>query len=191
MTFIELLLIGAALSMDAFAVAVCKGLAMKKFTVKNAVIVGAYFGFFQALMPLIGYYLGSVFSHKIQSVDHWIAFVLLSAIGSNMIYESFKKDSGCECESNTNAASLAVGVMLTLAVATSIDALAMGVTFAFLSVNIFRAITVIGICTFLFSFAGVKIGTVFGDKYEKKAERAGGIILVALGAKILIEHLFF
>lgn len=187
MNFIELFLTAAALSMDAFAVAVCKGLAFKDFKLSRACIIGGYFGFFQAAMPLAGYFLGSVFAQKITSLDHWIAFVLLALIGGNMVRESYQTEA---CD-NGNAASLAFKVMLPLAIATSIDALAVGVMFAFMSVNVYTAALTIGLTTFAISAAGVKLGSVFGSKYDKKAERAGGLILIALGVKILIEHLFF
>lgn len=179
----ELFLLAVGLAMDAFAVSICKGLAMKKVTVKNAVIVGAWFGGFQALMPLIGWLLGIRFKSYITAVDHWIAFVLLSIIGANMIKEAFDKKQEKE------NASLSFKVMFMLAVATSIDALAVGVTFAFLSVNIWWAVALIGCITFILSIVGVKAGGVFGMKYKAKAELAGGIILILMGVKILLEHL--
>ena len=169
--------------MDAFAVAICKGLSMSKMNWKKASIIGLYFGGFQALMPLIGYLLGINFQEKITSIDHWIAFILLGIIGINMIKEAISKDSEKQND------SIKFKDMLILAVATSIDALAVGITFAFLKVNILLAISLIGIITFIISVVGVKIGNVFGDKYEKKAEFAGGIILILLGTKILLEHL--
>ena len=180
-----LVLIGTAigLSMDAFAVAICKGVAIKKVSIKDCIIVGAWFGGFQALMPLVGYMLGAQFKNQIEAYDHWIAFILLSIIGINMIKEAISKD---EAEAD---ASLSPRKMVVLAIATSIDALAIGVTFAVLNVNIWLAIALIGICTFLLSAIGVKIGNVFGEKYKSKAELAGGIILIALGIKILFEHL--
>lgn len=185
MGIIEIFLIGVGLSMDAFAVSVCKGLAMPKITVKRVGIVGLWFGGFQALMPFIGYTLGVQFKDYITAIDHWIAFVLLAIIGANMIKESREK---CEdCDEETDA--LDVRTMFMLAVATSIDALAVGVTFAFLEVQIYTAIALIGITTFVLSAIGVKIGNVFGTKYKSKAELAGGIILILLGVKILIEHL--
>lgn len=183
MGIIELIVLSVGLAMDAFAVAVCKGLSMSKMSWKKACIVGAYFGIFQALMPLIGYLLGINFQEKIASIDHWIAFVLLGAIGINMIKEAISKDK----ESSND--SVKFKDMLILAIATSIDALAVGITFAFLKVNILLAISLIGIITFVLSIIGVKIGNIFGDKYEKKAELAGGTILVLLGIKILLEHL--
>ena len=179
----ELFILAVGLSMDAFAVAVCKGLAMERISLKNAGIVGLWFGGFQSLMPLIGYFLGYSFSGAIQSVDHWIAFALLGLIGLNMIKES-RSD---ECD--TASASLSFKVMLTMAVATSIDALAVGITFAFLTVDIVSAVCLIGITTFVLSMIGVKVGSVFGARYKSKAELAGGVILVFLGMKILIEHL--
>lgn len=171
--------------MDAFAVSVCKGLAMPKCTFKKVAIVGLWFGGFQALMPAIGYILGAQFQEAIASIDHWIAFVLLALIGGNMIHEALDND---EEEAD---ASLDVKTMFLLAVATSIDALAIGITFAFLKVNIIPAVCFIGIVTFIISFAGVKIGNVFGARYKNKAEIVGGVILILLGLKILLEHLGF
>ena len=171
--------------MGAFAVSVCKGLAMPKCTFKKAAIVGLWFGGFQALMPAIGYVLGAQFQETIASIDHWIAFVLLALIGGNMIHEALDND---EEEAD---ASLNVKTMFLLAVATSIDALAIGITFAFLKVNIIPAVCFIGIVTFIISFAGVKIGNVFGARYKNKAEIVGGVILILLGLKILLEHLGF
>ena len=185
MGLIELFLIAVGLSMDAFEVSVCKGLAMPKCTFKKAAIVGLWFGGFQALMPAIGYVLGAQFQEAIASIDHWIAFVLLALIGGNMIHEALDND---EEEAD---ASLDVKTMFLLAVATSIDALAIGITFAFLKVNIIPAVCFIGIVTFIISFAGVKIGNVFGARYKNKAEIVGGIILILLGLKILLEHLGF
>ena len=185
MGLIELFLIAVGLSMDAFAVSVCKGLAMPKCTFKKAAIVGLWFGGFQALMPAIGYILGAQFQEAIASIDHWIAFVLLALIGGNMIHEALDND---EEEAD---ASLNVKTMFLLAVATSIDALAIGITFAFLKVNIIPAVCFIGIVTFIISFSGVKIGNVFGARYKNKAEIVGGIILILLGLKILLEHLGF
>ena len=185
MGLIELFLIAVGLSMDAFAVSVCKGLAMPKCTFKKAAIVGLWFGGFQALMPAIGYILGAQFQEAIASIDHWIAFVLLALIGGNMIHEALDND---EEEAD---ASLDVKTMFLLAVATSIDALAIGITFAFLKVSIIPAVCFIGIVTFIISFAGVKIGNVFGARYKNKAEIVGGVILILLGMKILLEHLGF
>ena len=184
MGWIELFLIAVGLSMDAFAVSVCKGLAMKQCTPLKAGIVGIYFGGFQALMPLIGYFLGVQFRNVITSVDHWIAFVLLSIIGGNMIREACGPE---ECE--TTSGSLDVRGMLALAVATSIDALAVGVTFAFLKVNIVPAVCFIGVITFTLSMAGVKIGHIFGTRFKSKAELFGGVILILIGVNILLEHL--
>lgn len=185
MGLIELFLIAVGLSMDAFAVSVCKGLAMPKCTFKKAAIVGLWFGGFQALMPAIGYILGAQFQEAIASIDHWIAFVLLALIGGNMIHEALDNN---EEEAD---ASLDVKTMFLLAVATSIDALAIGITFAFLKVNIIPAVCFIGSVTFIISFAGVKIGNVFGARYKNKAEIVGGVILILLGLKILLEHLGF
>ncbi|MDC7291145.1 manganese efflux pump MntP family protein [Blautia schinkii] len=178
----ELFLIAVGLSMDAFAVSICKGLSMPKMKWKNAVLAGLYFGGFQALMPLVGYFLGSQFKNAIVNVDHWIAFVLLVVIGANMIREARQEDEELDD-------SFDMKTMLLLAVATSIDALAVGVTFAFLRVHIVPAVLFIGIVTFCFSAAGIKIGNVFGAKFRSKAEIAGGVILILIGAKILLEHL--
>lgn len=178
----ELFFIAVGLSMDAFAVSVCKGLAMQKMCWKNAWLAGIYFGGFQMLMPLAGYLLGSGFQDKITSIDHWIAFILLGAIGANMVRESFSGEAEGDC-------SFDVKTMLILAVATSIDALAVGVTFAFLKVNILLAVLLIGVTTFFLSAAGVRVGNAFGSRYKAKAELAGGIILIVMGIKILLEHL--
>ena len=183
MSFGELFLLAIGLSMDAFAVSVCKGLAMERINIKKAGIVGLWFGGFQAGMPLIGYFLGYSFSNAIQSVDHWIAFVLLGFIGFNMIKEART------CDEESADGSLGFKTMLVMAVATSIDALAVGITFAFLKVNILHAVLFIGITTFLLSAVGVKVGNVFGVKYKARAEVAGGVILILLGTKILLEHL--
>lgn len=179
----ELFILAVGLSMDAFAVAVCKGLALKKIKPFQMVLVGLWFGGFQALMPAVGYAVGVQFRDAITSIDHWIAFVLLGVIGGNMIREAF---SGADEEAD---ASLSPKKMALLAVATSIDALAVGVSFAFLNVNIGLAASFIGVITFLLSAAGVRIGSLFGAKYKKRAELCGGIILVLLGTKILLEHL--
>ncbi len=186
MSLFELFLIAVGLSMDAFAVAICKGLATGRVKLGQMVIVGLWFGIFQALMPLIGYLLGVNFSTLIQSVDHWIAFILLSLIGANMIREALGGDEEC-C--NEEDSSYSIRAMLPLAIATSIDALAVGVSFAFLSVDIVPAVSFIGVCTFILSVFGVKIGSVFGLRFKKKAEIAGGVILILMGAKILLEHL--
>ena len=183
MSVIELFLIGISLSMDAFAVSICKGLSVGKIKSKHMILAGLWFGGFQALMPLIGFLLGSTFEQYIVSIDHWVAFILLGVIGYNMIKESKEEEH--------QDASFAFKAMLVLAVATSIDALAVGVTFAFLKVNILLAVLLIGVTTFAFSAAGIKIGSVFGAKYKSKAELFGGIVLIAMGTKILIEHLFF
>lgn len=183
MGVIEIVLLGVGLAMDAFAVSICKGLSMKKMEWKKAIVIALYFGIFQALMPVIGFLLGVGFEEKITSIDHWIAFGLLSIIGINMIREAFDNK---EDEEND---SVDFKSMIVLAVATSIDALAVGVTFAFLRVNVILAVAIIGIVTFIISICGVKIGNVFGDKYESKAEIAGGLILILLGLKILLEHL--
>ena len=183
MGIVELLMIAVGLSMDAFAVSVCKGLSMKKITIGKMAVVGLWFGGFQALMPLLGYFLGSTFEQYIKAVDHWVAFVLLALIGGNMIREALSKDDdGAD-------ASLAFKPMLLMAIATSIDALAVGITFACLSVNIIPAVSFIGATTFILSATGVKIGSIFGDKWKSKAELAGGVILILIGTKILLEHL--
>lgn len=184
MGILELFLVAVGLSMDAFAVSVCKGLAMKRSTWSKAGVVGLYFGGFQALMPLIGYFLGVQFQGVITSIDHWIAFILLGLIGGNMIRES--REDSCDCRAD---AALDIKTMVGLSVATSIDALAVGVTFAFLQVDIVPAVSFIGVITFTLSVAGVKIGNIFGTKYKAKAELAGGIILILMGLKILLEHL--
>ena len=184
MGVLEILLIGIGLSMDAFAVSVCKGLSVKKLQLKHALLVGLYFGGFQALMPLIGYLLGSQFQSLIETVDHWIAFGLLLLIGANMIREAFSEEEDADADD-----SFAVKTMLALAVATSIDALAVGITFAFLSVNIWLAVALIGATTFVLSAIAIKIGNVFGNKFQRKAEIAGGVILILIGLKILFEHL--
>lgn len=185
MSVIELLVLALGLSMDAFAVSICKGLSVPKLQAKHCLICGVYFGGFQALMPLIGWALGIRFQSMITNIDHWIAFVLLAVIGANMIKESFSKEEECP------DASFAFKTMLTLAVATSIDALAVGVTFAFLNVSIVPAVLLIGATTFVCSAVGVKIGNVFGNRFQSKAEFLGGLVLIAIGLKILIEHLFF
>ena len=180
----ELFVIAFGLSMDAFAVAVCKGLAVKKAGIREMAVAGLWFGGFQGLMPLIGYFLGSAFSEYITKIDHWVAFVLLGIIGINMIKESFSKDEEEAC------GSMGFKDMLTMAIATSIDALAVGITFALLpDVNIGAAVGFIGAITFVLSAAGIKIGNIFGAKFKSKAELAGGIILVLMGLKILLEHL--
>lgn len=187
MGLFEILMIGVGLSMDAFAASICKGLNMRRLNVKNMLIIGLFFGGFQALMPCIGWFLGKQFESYITSVDHWVAFALLAFIGGKMIYDVFhenRKDCCCEKTDRLN-----IKEVFTLAVATSIDALAVGISFAFLQVNIVEAVSVIGITTFVLSIAGVVIGNIFGAKYEKKATLAGGIILILIGLKILLEHL--
>lgn len=182
MSLWELLVIAVGLSMDAFAVSVCKGLSVQKVKPKHYLIVAAYFGGFQALMPLLGYLLGVRFEAMVANVDHWIAFVLLGLIGANMVRESRAGEEKLDD-------SFTVFTMLILAVATSIDALAIGVTFAFLGVNIVEAIILIGITTGIISGVGLKIGNVFGSRYKSKAEMAGGIVLILMGIKILVQHL--
>ena len=184
MGIIELFILAVGLSMDACAVSICKGLATEKVKPKHMIITGLWFGGFQALMPLIGYFLGKSFEKYVTSFDHWITFILLGAIGFNMIKESFsKEESESDCDFGCKT-------MFLMAVATSIDALAVGITFALLpDVNIFAAVSFIGIITFTLSAIGVKLGSIFGGKYKSKAELAGGIILILMGSKILLEHL--
>lgn len=185
MGILELFLLAVGLSMDAFAVAICKGLALKQVKPAQMALVGLWFGGFQALMPVVGYFVGVQFKDAITAIDHWIAFVLLAIIGGNMIREAFSR------EEEEADASLSFKKMLPLAVATSIDALAVGVSFAFLDVQIGIAASFIGVVTFLLSAAGVKVGSLFGAKYKQRAELVGGVILVLLGVKILLEHLGF
>ena len=187
MGLIELFILAVGLSMDAFAVSVCKGLAMPKISVKKAFIVGAWFGGFQALMPALGYLLGVQFQDKITAIDHWIAFILLGVIGINMIREACSSECEDGCEQETDA--LDVRTMFLLAVATSIDALAVGITFAFLRVDILTSVGLIGVTTFALSIVGVAVGHRFGARYEKPATVAGGIVLILIGLKILLEHL--
>ena len=183
----ELLLLAERLSMDAFALSVCKGLAQRRATFRAEIPCGVWFGGFQALMPLVGFFLGTLFAVAIQAVDHWIAFGLLAIIGVNMLKEAMSKEEECGCE---NSADLSLKTMFVMAVATSIDALAVGISLAMVgNVNIFFAVALIGICTCLLSMLGVKIGNVFGSRFESKAEIAGGVILILLGLKILLEHL--
>ena len=185
----ELLLLAVGVSMDAFAVSVCKGLAMKKVTLKEEMTCGLWFGGFQALMPTIGFFLGTLFAEAIEAIDHWVAFVLLGIIGINMLKEAFSREEGCDCDCENNA-DMSVKTMFVMAVATSIDALAVGISLAMAgNVNIWLAAAFIGICTCTLSALGVKIGNVFGSRYEKKAQFAGGAILILLGLKILLEHL--
>ena len=185
MPLLSALLLGVGLSMDAFAVSVCKGLAVGKVKLKHMAIAGAWFGGFQALMPLIGYYLGSFFHIYIEKADHWVAFLLLALIGANMLREAFSKE-----ESKPADASFGFRVMLVMAVATSIDALAAGIALAMEEGSgVFASVACIGVITFLFSAAGVKVGSVFGERYRSRAEAAGGVILILLGTKILMEHL--
>ena len=184
MSAIELFLIGVGLSMDAFAVAICHGLGMPKLNWRHAAVIALFFGGFQALMPSLGWALGSQFAGQIQSIDHWVAFILLGLIGVNMIREALgpEEETGCGAE-------LDLRRLLVLSVATSIDALAVGVTFAFLEVRILPAVTIIGCTTFCLSLAGVAVGNFFGTRYRKRAELSGGLILILLGLKILLEHL--
>ena len=183
MGVLEIVLIAIGLAMDAFAVSICKGLSMKKMSWKKALIVALYFGLFQGLMPVIGFLLGTSFESLVTKIDHWIAFGLLMIIGINMLKEAFGNESE-NCNDNVDFKTMVV-----LAIATSIDALAVGITFAFLKTNIILAALVIGIITFAICIIGVKIGNKFGDKYERKAETVGGLILIFIGIKILLEHL--
>lgn len=185
---IELFLLGVGLSMDAFAVSVCKGLGMRKLNKKQALIIGLYFGGFQALMPFVGWLLGSQFQKYITSIDHWIAFILLGFIGGKMMIEAVREWNEEEVVDVMDA-PIDHKNMLVLAVATSIDALTVGITFAFLGTPIVEAITIIGITTMVISIAGVVVGNFFGSRYKSKAEFIGGLILVLLGLKILLEHL--
>lgn len=187
MGFIELLLLAVGLSMDACAVSICKGLCMRKADLRAQVICGTWFGGFQALMPLIGFFLGTLFAEAIEAFDHWVAFGLLAFIGINMLKEAFEKEKD-SCDANE--ADLSVKTMFVMAVATSIDALAVGISLAMAgNVNIVLAVVLIGVVTFILSAVGVKVGNVFGSRYEKKAQFCGGAILILLGVKILLEHL--
>lgn len=188
MGFIELFVIGVGLSMDAFAVAVCKGLGMKMVNWRHAFVIALMFGGFQGLMPLIGWALGSQLTSLIEPVDHWIAFILLVFIGGKMLWDAFRGDDGCET-CGCAEEKLDMRELLMMAVATSIDALAVGVTFAFLGVNVMAAVVVIGVTTFALSFVGVVVGNRFGARLEKPATVAGGVVLVLIGLKILLEHL--
>lgn len=188
MGFIELFLIGVGLSMDAFAVAICKGLGMKRLNMKQALVIGLFFGGFQALMPFVGWALGSQFQDLISPIDHWVAFILLAIIGGKMLVEAIR--GGDEESADEPAdAKLDLKELFVLAVATSIDALAVGITFAFLGVNIVWAIAIIGVTTFVLSLVGVGVGHVFGARYEKGATIVGGVVLILIGCKILLEHL--
>ena len=187
MSLLELFLIGVALSMDAFAVAICQGLCMPRLNLRHGAVIALFFGGFQALMPLLGWLLGSQFAGRIQSFDHWVAFFLLCLIGVNMLREAL----GPEEEEESCAVDVALDLrrLLFMAVATSIDALAVGVTFAFLDVTIGFAVSVIGLTTFVISLAGVVVGNFFGARYKRRAEVSGGVILILLGSKILLQHL--
>lgn len=190
MGFVELFLIGVGLSMDAFAVSICKGLGMKRLNMKQALVIGLFFGGFQALMPLIGWALGTQLADFITPIDHWIAFILLVLIGGKMLFDAFR--GGDEEEAvDPKDARLDLKELLMLAIATSIDALAVGITFAFLGVNIVWAIAIIGVTTFVLSVVGVAVGHAFGARYEKGATIVGGVVLILIGCKILLEHLGF
>lgn len=187
--FLTLFLIGVGLAMDAFAVSVCKGLAMRKVNPRQAVVIGTFFGGFQALMPFIGWLLGNRFEKYIKGIDHWIAFILLGIIGGKMLMEALKEGDEEEEEVKCTDSHLDIKEMFILAIATSIDALAVGITFAFLDYPVAEAVTIIGVTTFIISVAGVYIGNFFGSRYKRRAEIVGGIILVLIGCKILLEHL--
>ena len=193
MGFGELMLLAVGVSMDAFAVSICKGLAMKKATLKAGLTCGVWFGGFQALMPLIGFFLGTLFAEAIEAVDHWVAFILLGIIGFNMLKEALEKKD-CECCADADA-DLSAKTMFVMAVATSIDALAVGISLAMAGLpifgmdGIFAAVILIGLCTCIFCTFGVKLGNIFGSRFEKKAQIAGGAILILLGVRILLEHL--
>lgn len=194
MGFGELMLLAVGVSMDAFAVSICKGLAMKRAGLKEGLICGTWFGGFQALMPLIGFFLGTLFAEAIEAVDHWVAFILLGIIGFNMLKEALEKKDCCCCCEDADA-DLSPKTMFVMAIATSIDALAVGISLAMAGLSIwgidgiFAAVILIGLCTCAFCTGGVKIGNVFGGRFEKKAQVAGGAILILLGIKILLEHL--
>lgn len=183
MNILEIVFIGFGVAMDAFAAAICKGLSMKKFKVKHALIIALYFGLFQAFMPALGYLLGGAFATAVEKVDHWIAFFLLTVIGINMIRESFSKE---KIKPNND---IKIKEMLLISIATSIDALAVGVSFAFLKTNVYVSIAILGTITFILAYIGVMIGNKFGSKYKSAAELIGGIILILIGLKILLEHL--
>ena len=186
MQYFELLIIAVGLAMDAFAVSICKGLSVCKVRPKNALSVALWFGGFQALMPVLGYFLGVTFAGFVSTVDHWVAFILLGIIGINMVKESFDKDESCEVNPD-----FTFRTMLSMAVATSIDAFAVGVSFAFLNVNIWTAVLMIGVVTGALSAGGIYLGNIFGSRYKSKAEFVGGFILIAMGLKILLEHILF
>ena len=183
MEILEIFFIGMGLAMDAFAVSICKGLSIRNINIKKIIVIALYFGTFQAIMPAIGFFFGKGFEGFVIKIDHWISFVLLAFIGINMIKEA------CENSTEENNDDISLKIMIILAIATSIDALAVGITFAFLNVNILFAILSIGVITFVMSYIGVKIGNKFGNKYEKKAQMLGGTILILIGLKILLEHL--
>lgn len=189
MGIVELFMIGAGLSMDAFAVAICKGLGMSRINWRYAVVIALFFGGFQALMPLVGWALGTQFADLITPVDHWIAFALLAVIGGKMLYEALRGDDDEAADASAEGERLDVKELVMLAVATSIDALAVGITFAFLGVHIVEACVLIGVTTFVLSFIGVAVGNQFGARFEKPATIVGGIVLILIGAKILLEHL--
>ena len=187
MGIVDLFLIGVGLSMDAFAVAICKGLGMRRVNYRHALVIALFFGGFQALMPLLGYFLGSQFADFVSPVDHWVAFALLAFIGGKMLWDAFHPDEGEEQQAEAD--KLDFKELLMLAVATSIDALAVGITFAFLEVNIWLAVTVIGLTTFALSLLGIVVGNRFGSRYERPSTIVGGVVLILIGVKTLLEHL--
>lgn len=188
MGFVEIFLIGAGLSMDAFAVSVCKGLGMHRVNYAHALVIALFFGVFQGLMPVIGWLVGSAFAVYVTAVDHWIAFALLAFVGGKMLWDAFH-DEGEEEDDETSTQKLDLRELFMLAIATSIDALAVGVSFAFLGVHIAPAVTLIGCTTFVLTLVGVWVGNLFGSRYKSRAELTGGIILILIGVKILLEHL--
>lgn len=189
MGYLEFFLFGVGLAMDAFAVSICKGLKMRKVNKGQATVIALFFGGFQAFMPMLGWILGKQFEKYITAIDHWIAFILLGIIGGKMVIEAWKEQDTCEDEIDELDPKLDLKELTMLAIATSIDALAVGITFAFLKVNIISAVTIIGVTTFVISILGVVIGNFFGSRYKRRAELAGGVILILLGLKILLEHL--
>ncbi len=193
MGVVEIFLVGVGLSMDAFAVAVCKGLGMRRINWRHAFVIALFFGGFQGLMPLIGWALGTQFAALITPIDHWIAFILLAFIGGKMLKDAFGEEGGCDedcgCACEDAEPKLDLKELVILAVATSIDALAVGITLAFLNVNIWLAVALIGVTTFVLSFIGVAIGNQFGSRFEKPATIVGGVVLILIGLKILLEHL--
>lgn len=189
MGIIEIFLVGVGLSMDAFAVSICKGLGMRRVNYVHALVIALFFGLFQALMPLAGWALGSSFAAYIEPIDHWVAFVLLALVGGKMLWDAVRGEEGEGASCDVDQSKLDYRELLMLAVATSIDALAVGIGFAFLQINIWSAVAIIGVTTFVLSFAGVVVGNRFGARYERPSAIIGGIVLIAIGLKILLEHL--